>query len=211
MKPTEILSAEHRVILRVLACLERIIDAAVRQRRLDGDDARSALEFFRTFADACHHGKEEDHLFPKLVAAGLPADGGPVAVMLAEHDDGRAAVRGMLEVLDGAGSGDTADLKAFARRGRTFIELLRGHIRKEDGILFPMAANFLGPEAIQEVLAGYERAEAAQEPGTHHRMLAIAGELSDRYGVTEDDVDAISAVSGGCGHGGTCSPSPART
>ena len=39
-----------------------------------GDDARKAIEFFRTFADGCHHGKEEDCLFPKLQERGIFAN-----------------------------------------------------------------------------------------------------------------------------------------
>ena len=93
MKPTEILSGEHRVIEQVLTCLERIAEQCAAEGRLDRTSAEQALEFFRNFADRCHHGKEEVHLFPALEAKGFPRDGGPTGVMLHEHDQGRAHVR----------------------------------------------------------------------------------------------------------------------
>ena len=72
MKPTEILSNEHRVIEQVLAALEAIVRDAKSAARLDEPSARDAVAFFRNFADRCHHGKEEVHLFPALEAKGFP-------------------------------------------------------------------------------------------------------------------------------------------
>ena len=73
MNPTEILMDEHRVIEQVLNSLERMIDRATKARRLEEEPAREAFEFFRMFADHCHHGKEEAQLFPLLRRAAWPA------------------------------------------------------------------------------------------------------------------------------------------
>ena len=51
-----------------------------------------AVDFIRNFADRTHHGKEEDNLFPALEQHGMPRQGGPVGVMLDEHDQGRGLV-----------------------------------------------------------------------------------------------------------------------
>ena len=56
MRPTEILSDEHRVIEQVLACLERIAEEA-ETRTLDVAAARDVVTFVQNFADRCHHGK----------------------------------------------------------------------------------------------------------------------------------------------------------
>jgi len=68
MRSTEILQDEHRVIEQVLNCLEKMADQALVAGRLDESSAREALDFFQTFADGCHHHKEEDHLFPLMEA-----------------------------------------------------------------------------------------------------------------------------------------------
>jgi hemerythrin-like domain-containing protein len=73
MRPTEILSSEHRVIEQVLDCLERIADNCSAQGSLNRESAEAAIDFFRTFADRCHHGKEETYLFPAMEACGFPS------------------------------------------------------------------------------------------------------------------------------------------
>jgi len=79
---TEILSDEHRVIEVVLTCLGKITEEANSTGKLDEASANQAIDVIRTFADKCHHGKEEDHLFETLVKKGMPKEGGPVGQML---------------------------------------------------------------------------------------------------------------------------------
>jgi hemerythrin-like domain-containing protein len=71
MRPTEILSSEHRVIEQVLDCLEAMVKGLRAGKPLEEERAATALYFLRQFADACHHGKEEERLFPMLVARGM--------------------------------------------------------------------------------------------------------------------------------------------
>jgi len=185
MKPTDILSSEHRVIEQVLDCLERIIAEANANGRLDAASAKDAVSFFRTFADQCHHGKEETHLFPALEAKGFPRDGGPTGVMLAEHEAGRACVRAMSEAIDAAAGGDGAALARFAEAGAGYISLLRQHIEKEDHCLFSMADEALSVEEQAALVAKFEKVEAEEMGhGTHEKFLAIAGALAEKYGVT---------------------------
>jgi hemerythrin-like domain-containing protein len=184
MKPTEVLSSEHRVIEQVLDCLERIIAEAQANGKLDAASARDAVSFFRTFADQCHHGKEEVHLFPAMEAKGFPRDGGPTGVMLAEHESGRACVRAMSEAIDAAAQGDGAALRRFAEAGAGFIGLLRQHIEKEDHCLFSMANEVLSDEDQAGLMAKFEKTEAEHMGhGTHEKFLAVAAALAAKYGV----------------------------
>lgn len=199
MKPTEILSGEHRVIEQVLHCLDKIAENAARSGRLAEQDARDAIDFLRNFADRCHHGKEENNLFPALEAQGFPRHGGPVGVMLSEHDEGRRHIRAMDEALSAA-SGDAAAVRQFVEHARAYTELLRQHIQKEDNILFVLADRVLGPDEQEELLTRFEYVEAEHMGvGTHEKYLAVANRLTERYGV------ALPAASGSpctrcCGH-----------
>ena len=90
MQATDILMQEHEVILRVIGALEIETD-----RLAAGQDVRpgfflDAADFIKGFADGCHHKKEEGVLFEAMTAAGLPQQSGPIGVMLAEHEQGRA-------------------------------------------------------------------------------------------------------------------------
>ncbi len=102
---TEILSDEHRVIEVVLSCLEKISEEALSTGALNEESAVQAVDVIRTFADKCHHGKEENHLFARLVENGVPKEGGPIGQMLLEHEQGRAYVKSMAESISDAASG----------------------------------------------------------------------------------------------------------
>jgi hemerythrin-like domain-containing protein len=200
MRATEILSQEHQVILQVLDCLECIIEKAASTGKLDGQAARDAIEFFRVFADQCHHGKEEAHLFPAMEAKGYPRAGGPTGVMLNEHRIGHECVGGMSEAVAAEAEGDRDAVQQFTEFGRTYISLLRQHIEKEDHCLFGMANQVFTEQDQSALLAAFEKVEAEHiNAGTHEKYLAVAQSLVARYG-GKNRADASACHSCDCGH-----------
>lgn len=198
MRPTEILSGEHRVIEVAIACLEQIIIRAIEAKKLDGVSAEQVVDFIRTFADQCHHGKEENQLFVVLEEKGMPREGGPVGQMLLEHEQGRAFVRGMADNLAEASLGNEKALSAFTQNAQGYIYLLRAHIEKEDGILFPMADRFLSDDDQESLLSAFEKVETEHMgEGTHEKYLRMAESLADKFGVSKA---GLSNHSCGCGH-----------
>lgn len=201
MRPTEVLSGEHRVIEQVLSCLEAMVRQAKSAGRLDGPSAADAVLFFRNFADRCHHGKEETRLFPALEAKGFPRDGGPVGVMLHEHEQGRAYLRGMDENREAAAAGDAAALAKFNTHAEGYLSLLREHIYKEDHILFRLADQTLSEEEQQGLLRAFQQVESEEMgAGTHERYLQIARELAERYGVSAAPAGLPAGHFHCCGH-----------
>jgi hemerythrin-like domain-containing protein len=85
-----------------------------------------------------------------MIKAGVPADGGPIAVMLEEHAEGRALLATMY-------TGEPADQAAAARR---YIRLLRDHIDKENGVVFPLADAVLDELDQTEVRRAFASLEA---------------------------------------------------
>ena len=179
VRPTEVLYTEHRVIERVLHVLSTLARGARKGEDVDLADARDALDFIVSYADRCHHGKEEAELFPAMERCGLPRDVGPTAVMRTEHDEGRAHVRAMRDAV-GATPFDAA---TFARRGAAFVLLLRDHIVKEDQVLFPMAEQMLAPAALEELAAIFRKVDDHDiGEAERERCLAIAERLTAKYG-----------------------------
>ena len=88
MSATTVLRREHDHILSMIACLRAACVVAETSGRFDAETFRAGVDFIRGYADAWHHAKEEEHLFPALFLAGMPRDAGPVAVMLHEHGIG---------------------------------------------------------------------------------------------------------------------------
>ena len=162
MHPTEVLSREHRVIETKLDALEAEIRAAESGGPFRRDFFDEALDFFRHFADGCHHAKEENLLFPLLRERGMPQNGGPIGVMLAEHDEGRAYLKAVRDHLDAAAGGSRAAQEEVFRNSSGYIQLLRNHIYKEDNVLFRMAQMILQPDDVAELTKQFSAVEVPQ-------------------------------------------------
>ena len=175
---TQILRNEHDAILGMLDATEeaaRFLAAGepLEPRILDG-----LLEFFQLFADRCHHGKEEELLFPKLAAKGMPSRMGPIGVMLMEHDEGRSLIRQMKEAASEYQQGRPEAGTRWAQAARAYVYLLREHILKENNILFVMAERMLTDQEQEELSAAFEKVEEEKMgPGTHQRLHALMEQL----------------------------------
>lgn len=180
--PSAVLRHEHQVIQRVMASLETLVN---RSQRGDGFEIvalRRCVEFFRLFADACHHAKEEDLLFPALEQSGIPRDGGPIGVMLEEHRRARALTQEMADALDAHESGNASAVDGFNEAARGYIELLTHHIHKEDNILFVMGDNVLSDEAQHALCKSFCEVGCATFGGMRREQLEqIADELEQQW------------------------------
>lgn len=183
MEATNILMEEHRVIVRVLSCLEKIVSEAEDSGKLNADAANVALDFFRNFADGCHHAKEEDRLFVVMQEKGIPNHGGPIGVMLSEHDHGRHFVQGMSAAVAKAAQGDMAAIEKFTENARDLIALLNDHIYKEDHVLFPTADQILEGEAGDGLLTDFRRIESEAGGHRHRDCLEVVRKLCRQYDV----------------------------
>ncbi len=174
-KPTEILSDEHRVIERVLTAVEKLTHEPTRNSL---DKWKEALLFFRQFADGCHHFKEEKVLFPALAEHGIADEGGPVGMMLMEHEEGRDHVRSMMTAVDQLEAGNATAQDSLLSHARAYLTLLRQHIQKEDDVLFRMADEVIPEDQQKEMLKRFEEHEVEEVgAGAHEKFLKIAREL----------------------------------
>ncbi len=179
MDPVGTLMHEHRVIEQVLAALER----AAADLRAGGVVRRERLgqftEFLRGFADACHHGKEEDILFAAMAAKGMSTETGPLAVMLHEHEQGRRLIRVLAEAAGATGEMAEAERLRTADAAVAYAGMLRAHIQKEDQILYPMAQRLLPPAEWTRIATAFEEFEARETgEGEHERLHALAEALA---------------------------------
>ncbi len=158
---TASLKEEHEVILRALSLLERVGERLDTGQGAEREALNWLSEFFRTFADRCHHGKEEQHLFPAMERHGVPRYGGPIAVMLAEHEEGRGYLRRI------AGGGPEV-----GEAIRNYVSLLRAHIDKENHVLFLIADQVLDSETQKALLRAFEQVEGEVGTGAHERYLS---------------------------------------
>jgi hemerythrin-like domain-containing protein len=180
MRAVRLLMEEHRVIERALAVLQTIADRLEQGEAVEADKVTALLDFFRVFADECHHAKEEKALFPQLEAKGVPRAGGPIGVMLHEHEEGRALQQQMR--LAFSGLSEMANRRLFRSAARQYIALLRQHICKEDNVLFPMAQHLLTESEDAALVERLERQERdALGEGVHERYHQLVRELEAEF------------------------------
>jgi hemerythrin-like domain-containing protein len=204
MRPTDILMSEHRVIEQVLECLEKLAKQCVKEQALDRAAARQIVDFFQTFADRCHHVKEETLLFPLMEERGFSRDTGPTGVMRHEHELSRHYLLRLADIIDEAGSGSSAAVHEFASLANAYIVLLREHIAKEDHRLFPMVNQRLTEQDQWTLLEEFEDVESGKlQAGTHEKCLETANELADRFGVPRVHFETVATHGhSSCGHHG---------
>lgn len=176
----EILEHEHDVILLVLDAVEREAARIRADGKADPPRVNRMLDFARQFADRCHHAKEERLLFPRLADCGIARDGGPIGVMLAEHERGREFVRAAAEALPAAAGGDATAAGKLAEALSGYVSLLRAHIAKENQVLYVMGRRLLPESDDRDLVAAFERVEAEEMgAGTHEKYHRLAHELAE--------------------------------
>lgn len=162
------------------------------------DMIEACLEYCAVYVDNCHNKKEENHLFPLIEQRGIPRSGGPLAVMLAEHEQSRAML-GRIEPLGRAfAAGDRGALGALREMFQEYATLLKNHYWKENDILYPMARRVMSEADARAVLDGIEATEAALGGDTRAKYYAMAarivegGSLRDlTYNLDRDVLAAI--------------------
>lgn len=178
MTPTELLKHEHKIILMVLEAAEREVNSISVNRKVNSEKIIKMLDFFRNFADKCHHAKEENHLFNMMNMKGMPSESGPIFVMLKDHDEGHKRLRAVADSISPAEAGDAGAVIRIRENLSAYIEMLRAHIQKEDNVLYPMADNMFSRKDQDELSAAFEKVEKEEiGTGVHEKYHALAHEL----------------------------------
>jgi hemerythrin-like domain-containing protein len=87
------------------------------------------IEFSTNFTNKCHHGKEEELLFPTLEKNGMPKEGGPIAPMLFEHEITKDLTNSIIKSTDIYTS--TGQPAALIEDIEKYIDHVSLHISKE--------------------------------------------------------------------------------
>lgn len=157
---TQVMVDEHKLILRMIALIEKNTELLEQGKFRNWHFYLDAVDFIRNYADRFHHAKEEDVLFVELINNGMPEKQSPIEAMHMEHDQGRAHVRAIEEAAEKALHDATGQAVIIAEHAKGYAALLRGHIEKEDDILYPLAERVLPEEVRARMLEAYAQAES---------------------------------------------------
>jgi len=182
MKATQQLKDEHEGIKLMLKIMEKISDDLENGEKLNIEHYGKIIDFIKGFADKCHHGKEEDILFPAMVNHGIPNEGGPIAVMLNEHQLGRDHIKSLSGSFEDFKIGNKSASIGIISSSIGYVQLLRNHIEKENNILFPMADRVLNEEEQKKIFDAFEKLEVEKIGiGKHDEYHKLLKELKNIY------------------------------
>jgi hemerythrin-like domain-containing protein len=174
------LEEEHRVIQKVVGIVAGFAEELESGGGPDAETLRDIVEFMRTFADKCHHGKEETHLFPLLEKRGVPVRGCPIGILVAEHQKGRALVTELAAATETYRTDNTLARKSLLESLQGLMNLYPNHIWKEEYLLFPMTNKILSSQEQKELREKFETVEKEIGRDVHRRFEQLADKLEER-------------------------------
>jgi len=151
----DFLVAEHEMIERAMAVLksnlEKIDEAIKTPLQL-----QRAIDFLLEFGDKIHNTKEEKFLFPLMGQKGMPVEGGPIGVMLMEHDAERNLLQRMMGELPNLVDATPVARQKFAADGFEYLTIRAEHIWKENDVLYAMGRKVFSDEDNTSLLDAFK-------------------------------------------------------
>jgi len=147
----EILVEEHVIIQKMLECL-KIFEKNLEKNSLDLVDV--IIDFFRTYADKNHHGKEESILFSRLEKKPMNNEEKKLLEeLLDEHRQGRELVSKLDELKV------KKDVKQIRQVINKMISLYIQHIEKENVEFFPSAFKYFSDIEKKQILEEFYKVD----------------------------------------------------
>ncbi len=157
MLPIGPMMIEHRLIERMIKVMDFKLREMKAGRKADTAFIDKAVDFIRTYADRCHHGKEEDILFRELKKRPIAEDHGRIMEeLIEEHREGRKITGELVEANARYLAGDSKALEDILQCIQTLVDFYPGHIEKEDKHFFiPVMRYFSKDEQDAMLKEGY--------------------------------------------------------
>ncbi len=153
MKPIGPLMWEHRLIEEMVDLMRGEIDRITDRKTVNLILIEQAVDFFRTYADRTHHGKEEEILFRDLAQKKMaPEHRSIMDELVREHIHGRELVHRLIEAKDLYVNGFAEALPHIARELRKLVDFYPGHIEKEDKRFFFPCLDYFTPAEQDRML-----------------------------------------------------------
>jgi len=137
MSPTESLKKDHALIEKMINALQTISSLLNNGKQIPESILNQAIDFSINFTNTCHHGKEEESLFPTLENKGMPREGGPIARMLYEHEITKNLAESIVKSTNTYIS--TGNYKELVKDIDNYVQHVSLHLSNENQKLFAIA------------------------------------------------------------------------
>ena len=183
MDPIARLTSEHPILLAALHALETYAGGVARGQWTREDELGEFVTFFRGFVGGFRTA-EEELVLDAMVARGFAKGSGPIGGLLSDDEQGRRLLSRLDFFAHNVRAWTDGQRKAVANVASDYACLLRAHLRKEEGVLFPLARLRL----MQHVLSDLSSASSNLEdqhggPTRRAELERLAERLVLRYAV----------------------------
>lgn len=134
---TSSLRKDHDLIEKVIKAMDATIQLLKNGKTIPKEFLFPVIDFSKNFTIVCHHGKEENTLFPALEKSGMLQNMGPIAKMLMEHKITKEIANRMEKSSNNYLS--TGDCSQLILDMEEYVKHVSQHLWKENNRLFMMA------------------------------------------------------------------------
>lgn len=153
MKPIGPMMRKHRLIERMLGQIDRELDRIKARQDADLALIETAVDFFRTYADRTHHGKEEEIYFRDLAKKDISDEHRTTLnELVEEHTYARGEVRALLASSQRYASGEAAAVEEIVGHLEKLVTFYPRHIEKEDKHFFFPTQEYFSKEEQESML-----------------------------------------------------------
>jgi hemerythrin-like domain-containing protein len=153
MMPVGPLMIEHRLIERMVKLMAEELPRMEEKRGVNIGFLSEAIDFIRTYADRCHHGKEEDILFRDLAAKPLSVEHKRIMNELVdEHISARKIVSRLADAKERYARTQKDGFQEIKTCLTELVEFYPAHIEKEDKHFFLPIMNYFTREEKDAML-----------------------------------------------------------
>lgn len=148
-----LLMREHRLIEQIISPLETELKHISHQNMVHPIFIYNVVDFFKTYTDRYHHGKEEDILFKESRKKELtPKHIRIINELEEEHRYARRTVGELVEATEKWSHENHDALNTISNSLRKLIELYPRHIEKEDKYFFFPSQEYFSKEERNKIL-----------------------------------------------------------
>lgn len=152
--PIAPLMIEHRLIERMIRQIKTHVERLTADHKVDSSFIDIAVDFMRTYADQCHHGKEEDILFRESAKKDLSEEHrGIMEELIAEHRLGRTRTTALADAKERYREGDEKALREIIEVMAWLAAFYPLHIEKEDRHFFLPVMEYFTKREQDDMLA----------------------------------------------------------
>ena len=173
------LMTEHRLIERVITDMQVQLDRFAGAESIDPAYVYTVVDFLRSYADRCHHGKEEDILFRDLEARPLASEHAQMMhALISDHMWARATTKELVAATDRFAAGDREAAAQAREKMRALADFYPGHIEREDHGFFKPAIEYFTRDEREDMAQQFREFDRLL---IHEKYERLAAELESQH------------------------------